>query len=92
MSSWLTAVFLIGSHITVVLSHKEEIILSAILCTMAKVCVTSSCSYLLLCRSKCKLCVKSHSHEFFDCLDHEFLNWENLIKLSTDHSGKYAPS
>ena len=37
----------------------------------------------------CKLC---HSHEFFDCLDREFLNWENFcLKLSTDHSGKFAP-
>ena len=28
----------------------------------------------------CKLCViqKRHLREFFDCLDHEFLNWENF--------------
>ena len=25
-----------------------------------------------------KLCVKSHSHEFFNCLDHEFPNQENF--------------
>ena len=25
-----------------------------------------------------KLCIKSHSREFFDCLDYEFLNWENF--------------
>ena len=25
-----------------------------------------------------KLCMKCHSHEFFDCLDHKFLNWENF--------------
>ena len=27
-----------------------------------------------------KLCVKCHSHEFFNCLDHEFLNREISAK------------
>ena len=41
----------------------------------------------------CKRCVKSHSHEFFDCLDHEFLNQENFCwsyALTNDHSGKFV--
>ena len=39
----------------------------------------------------CKLCVKSHSCEFFDCLDHEFLNWENFnyFAKSTKHSYRF---
>ena len=35
-----------------------------------------------------KLCVKSQSRELFNCLNREFLN---LLKLRTDHSGKFAP-
>ena len=39
-----------------------------------------SCTYM------CKLCVKSHSHKSIDCLDREF-----LLKLRTDHLGKFIP-
>ena len=36
-----------------------------------------------------KVCVKCHSHEFFDCSDREFLKF--LLKQLAYHSGKFAP-
>ena len=47
-----------------------------------------SCTYMH------KLRVKCHSHEFFDCLDHEIFKLGNfcLSYIRAHHSGKFAPS
>ena len=39
----------------------------------------------------CKLYVKCRSHEFFNCLDCEFLNQKNFSEVKSSPCGKIAP-